>query len=1130
VSSLLDEGAGRSFVEALLRPSVVLISAAGQPSATGFFVSRSGLIATAYHVVFAKDPEGIVVSWQGRSLPARVLPRPSPALDLGLLTVAPDPLAEPFEPLPVLTGDWGEVIRHHPLAAMGYAAVGTRPLALAYLFEGRLQAADQGGEQGGQLVIADLAESKGMSGAPILDLALMRIVGLVAFRPSLQPRLGGATSLQFLAGLPGLAEEWRQAGARFDRALADFLTGRGEGLDPSELPAGALRLLAGDHNRRVRERHRRRGTFAPDAYLPRSIEPDVDLFLEQPEAAALLIAGTAGSGKTNLLLHLAEALGSRGFQTVFVPCGAIEAPDLLGGAFGLLLLPRFTPEKAAELLGRLPGTTWVLLFDALNEWRQFDRERFREFLERLAALIAAPGGAGVKLVVSVSSEFLRQKLPGFGPAGRPSGGALGGFAGLFYSPREGQRFLELTCAATAADGEAPPELESLYDHYRSLPGHRPRTLYAQLSPMVRQIISLPLLLALFTRRYHDQEVPDVTLGSALVEDFVLPILARGGEASEMTRQDAADLLAGLAGLVFERQDGGLGASYAEVKSKVSADRTLIEALVDSPLLGSHGTGDDLVIGFQSDWYFEYFLARWLWSRQGKLAAEAMREALRTLLAPRREAWLETHLVRSLTLVAERAAGGTPRSLDLAIALFNLDAAPPHAMVSADAFVRSFLDLLRLQSRGAALPVRDRQDARSMSPVDLLAAAAMRFTDAGWRRLLDYVEHLETLCDYASALGLLEHETHLWAKPTGELGARRALSLAFNRFYENDVAGALDALRDVRPELLPGELPAKRQFVLGRCLQYEGRYVEAAQEFARGSRSETTFGFRCLHQQAFIRFFVESDYAAAQADLDSLLANPHFAGSADDDQASEPRLLLASCLVHRGRYSAAEAALRRLIEVRRRLRRPHKEGTACRALADLHLRRFRRADAEAAIARAVECLESSPQGTSLAYALEVQAAILGLLAGDLGRAGEVLSRSIELSAAHRPTRSWSLQTRALLAVLAGDREAAGADLAEARSLFLNPNQELRERFVILLGDSLAAPRGALLGREIAHLRGEYEQRGYAWYPGLLNLILAALPAGRAAPGSPGAARDCFGEDVDGPGLIASYLYARIFRVA
>ncbi len=920
-----------------------------------------------------------------------------------------------------------------------------------------------------------------------------------------------------------LRQEWQEAGKRFDRAFADLFLQRG-GLAADEPPPRVVELLLGDCNRHVIQEYRRRGVFDPDRYMPRRLEADIALFLEQREAVALLIAGLTGSGKTNLLLHLSETLDPSAYQPVVVPCRTVDAADLVEAAFAILGLPRFTPEAAAARLAAFPGKTWVLMFEGLNEWPSFKLEYFRQAVREIAQLVREQGSRNLKVIFSVRSEFLQERLADFRlPEGSPPEACID----LFFHARSGRRrpFLELVCSERPAETEAVSELQVLYEHYRSLAGHRPKATFDQLSDPVRRMISLPLLLAIFVQRYDGKEVPEGGLRSSLIEDIVLPILNQRGEASEVFRQDAADLLKGLAGRVFERQDAELGNSYREIKRQVWHDRFIIEALLsDSPILScTKAERDDLYISFRSDWFYEYFLAGHLWDEHYRGGGEISEEILRRVLARAADSREETHLARAFVFLAEWTLTRQAWQPGLILLLLNLEERPDFAR----GFAYSFLDFLRLHT-GFDRPLEGESKERGASFASLLDEGAGAFTERGWRRLLDYVEHLETVGEYGAALRLLEAPVRLWERlGSGELSARRVLSIAYNRFSRHEIDEAYTFAQKSGLDALPAELTAKRRFILGRCLQFQGRYREALDEFTRGGAGASPFAYRCRHQRAFIKFMEESDYRGARAELETIIPNPLLAE--EDDQGSEPRLLHASCLVNLGEYKAAEEALRKVIEARRRARRSHKEGTACRALADLHLRRFQRDAALAETRRALECLESSGHFLSRAYALEVQAAARALLDGDLGQAAEDLEGVIELSRSHGPSLSWALQSRALVNGLAGEDRALEEALAEARRHGLSPYQELRQHFIQLLLDVLRRVRPEdVLASEVRALRQAYEERGWRWYPGILDLMRGAL-TGKVAQ-TPVEALALFGEDVDGEGLTRSYLCARIFAAA
>lgn len=1120
MTSLLLDAPGRRFLEKLLRPSVVLIRLADRPVATGFFISSGGWVCTAWHAV-GLDPSPVRVEWEGGAFQAEVELKVSD-LDLLVLRPAAGVPALDVPPLPVATDGLDE-LSHDLLATVAYAIDPAVKLHPRLYFGSAAETTRVGSRE--EIVFQDLVEGDGISGAPILDLSMLRVAGHVTFAPSRLRRLGGGTAARHLsAAFPALAEEWRQAGEGIERRIADFLSSRGGLAVGDPLPPRVRELLIRDRNHRIVQDYRQRNVFDPDRYAPRWLESEISQFLKQEDAAALMIAGLTGSGKTNLLLHLAESLDPAVYLPVVLPCRNADDPDLLRAGFAASGLPYFAPEAAVTLLETFPGRAWVFLFEGLNEWPSFRLEHFRQTVLGLAGLIRERGARNLKVIFSVRSEFLQERLVDFRAPGSAAGGPLEDCMDLFFQTRTGMRrpFVELFCSEERAEGEAVSELQVLYDHYRSLPGHRPKTTFDQLSEPVRRMISLPLLLAIFVQRYNGKEVPEGGLRSSLIEDIVLPILNQRGEASEVFRQDAADFLKGLAGLVLERRDAGLGRSYREIKQQPWQDRFILETLLSaSPILScTRAERDDLYISFRSDWFYEYSLAGHLWDEHYRDGGEIPEDVLRQILNRATDSRVETHLARAFVFLAEWALTRGPGRPGLIIRLFGLEERPDFAR----GFVQSFLEFVQ-RHVGFSQVIETGRGEPAGSFVDLLDASAGELTETALRRLLDYAESLEIPGDYKSILELLDVPTRLWDRPlSGDLSSRRSLVIAYSYFSTHKIEAAYQRARDPALEGLPAELASKRHFILGRCLQFQQRYKEALGEFEKGAGGISSFAYRCRHQRAFIQFMQESDYQGARAELETIIPNPHLAE--EEDQGSEPRLLHATCLVHLGEYAAAELVLDKVVAARRRLRRSHKEGTACRALADLHLRRFRRDKAFAVIGRAVECLDSIGHFLSLAYALEVEATILALLDGRIGEAARKLDDVIARSQDHRPSLSWALQTRAMVGTLAGDDSAVSDHLAEARRQTLSPYQGARERFILLFGDFLSRRKpDPKLATEALALRQAYEERGWRWYPAILGLMLASLQG--EVPSTPAEALALFGEDIDGEGLTRSYLFARIF---
>ncbi|MEN3333952.1 MAG: Trypsin-like peptidase domain [Blastocatellia bacterium] len=1115
-------------VEALLLPSVVLVLLNGRAFQTGFYISGDGLVCTCHHGAGDGLPGGVIsVRSNAGTFPAKVV-RHIENDDLLLLAIEQvDGSPVQTRPVPIYLGEIPEGSYRHAAVSLGYSGleifgVPEKPKMYVGEIAGKYRF-----KHLERFEIFRISQDRGNSGAPVMDLHRLRVMGYVQVSHKETGKLlGGALTFKaLLQARPDLLSEWQRACRDFDLDLARHYRERPFPLDLDHLPGTLLEELTTSHVNQVVIGHRDKELFTRQRYVRRAIEDNLRAFLHTSPAKFLMLGGTAGAGKTSLLLQLARQLQSEGFLPFLIKCDGRRLNELLPKTFEALLpAERFTPTRFGQLFNRCRERRWALIFDGLNECSQFSLDEFGELLDALWALDSAQGPGTVKAIFSIRTEFLREYLPTFyfGLTARHE--ALdAAFAALFQPDDEGRPYIDIGQINTRRFAQEPLELKLMYEHYRET-GLRPLTSFEQLSDDLIKIIDRPFILELVMRHYQGQEIPSRVLRADLLRRIVRRILERAGIKSNSEIEQMELYLRSLAQLIL--RSGERRCPVAELQQRPwHQDRRLNKLLKGTPLLEKWGQktkiGDQRLIGFGGDWMFEYFLAQYLWedwwSQCGSKPDGERLAELHRLLQADNDAIVLQHLIVALVFFADRAASEDTQRFAFLVDAIN-DAERPSF---AKGLMHELLDFFRFGYGFGQLPAGSSGGYASLA--GLLSRYADHFGRAGGAGLLDYVEYLESIGESNDALWLLDLPVcrDVAIRHTG-LQARHHLAVALNELFKHHIDVALAQASQADLDSLTADLRAKHCFVVGRAYQYKSDYARAAAAFELGLQGTSPYSYRCAHQLAFIKVIAQSDFAGAAAQLEKVLANQSFDVLQED--RLESRLLRAICLFRLGQYAEAEQYLRAIIAQRAGQRHRHKLGTALRALADVHLRRFERDPALEVIDQAIESLDRVGYRLSLASAWDTKANIVGLLDGDLETARDYNRRALQIAQQkqHKPSQRWFLQTSAMLFALADDLPAARIALRQAGAS--NQYEKLRKRFISLLARHCAGEQGgSSMKRTINQLQIEFRDLQLAWYPQVLSLILKAASDTSLANGP---SADWQADGINPHGLTSSYLYARI----
>jgi len=246
-------------------------------------------------------------------------------------------------------------------------------------------------------------------------------------------------------------------------------------------------------------------TFIPTVYVNRHAESDLQAFLES-ESAGLILLGDSGSGKTNMLCHWTLVLQAAGHGVFFYDCSGSLRSELDAELAQDLSLddPQelWTILEEVSGLAEQQGRCFVLIFDAINQFRGRDSTGPETILKLLDSMVGRLSSRHLKIVMSCSLPMWRQLE-------RAEVTQL--FWSRYYRPGGGEPFLQLGTLTT-------DEFEAAYPHYQEF--FHLHTPLGELSPELRERLRMPLLLRMVAEAYKDRTEPIAD------EELALGIFAR----------------------------------------------------------------------------------------------------------------------------------------------------------------------------------------------------------------------------------------------------------------------------------------------------------------------------------------------------------------------------------------------------------------------------------------------------------------------------------------------------------------------------------------------------------------------------------------------------------------------------
>jgi hypothetical protein len=435
--------------------------------------------------------------------------------------------------------------------------------------------------------------------------------------------------------------------------------------------------------REARGTPQRPGPFIPDIYIRRGVTEDELVAFLQSDAPALIVAGGSCVGKTNLLCQWTLDLLAAGHGVFFYDCGGSVGLDIERELARDLALDDPAESLAAlerigDLAGR-EGRQFVLIFDAVNEFRGSDHVGPEALLKRIDGLVGRLPDRNVRVVLACST-------PAWNHLERVEATDL--FWSRYFQPVQATGDGSLL----HLDVFTPEEFETAYGRYRAF--FHLQTSLADLPAGLHERLRAPLLLRMVAEAYQGRDEPIVH------ETLALGIIQRYYEDRVRRRKDQL-FVDDLAEEMLRQRRSALAvddlARHEQLKLEILSDDpdSSYYRLLDRDILTE--TSGDLFLGdvvrFTHTRLGAYALARHLLRRpgaDGDLAATLVREAREfplawdgalTLLLLRKDAAAFTELARSTDVelrelavesLAELHADEPATATDLILQLLQMD--------------------------------------------------------------------------------------------------------------------------------------------------------------------------------------------------------------------------------------------------------------------------------------------------------------------------------------------------------------------------------------------------------------------------------------------------------------------------
>ena len=820
----------------------------------------------------------------------------------------------------------------------------------------------------------------------------------------------------------------------------------------------------------------------PTPYVSRAAEEaEAMQFISNREpknGMALLFSGNTGSGKSTLLRHLLQSLDPRHHVVFFLDCNENNPNDTVPNAVprkpsfeGMSLdevfcklsgIALFDPQNAPLIKLFLRGRTLIFAIDEFNHFGCPHPDlAMDEFVIKVKAFWPWLGEQNAKVMFAIRSEFVRAFRPSYLVRFWRSQPAN---SGIEQAARPWIMLEELT----------PQQRKEMYSAYAKAAQFQHCLDYDQLPTTVSQLLTRPGYFPVFMQLYKARDVSRSTPASDAHGRFgLLHLLGTYLDVPSYA------FLRQLARLAFDGQNEYVSSdTLATQENHQTAD-----LLENSCIFIRIKKQREYLYKFSLEWMFEWFLADCFLKNNNVDQASFICGLPQQFVKAKKEQHLAAVLFNMVMLQRndQRQADAS-----MLIQMFNLEDPIPVL----HEFVKYLLDAAQEDYHLEHTPLT------SEYFIGFLFGTSWQLSQAGAERLLGYVELLEQDGEYSYGHWLLSLPQLIWPEMLpANLALRKQLSMAYHLLFLGRKSEAQEILQHQLPVTATQErhLEEKRRFLLGRVLQFMSQFTQASEIYRLEWLPNSKYGILSQHQLAFCVVLECSDFRQAASLLETILSTEYDFKL----NLAESELLMATCQIRLGQYAKALKPLCKLIKTRHQMRHKHKEATARRALADLYLCTFRGAKALDQITRSRVLLDGIKNNASLIYALDLEAQIRAFLLGQVQASLEAIDLSINLAEKefeanmHLSSLSWSRQTRQLLLALDG-RTKTGENHLNTTNF--SPYQHYRQRFIELIEKINAGPTGndpPSLIEQAQVLLFEANDRGWGWYPVLLQIILDEL---------------------------------------
>ena len=343
--------------------------------------------------------------------------------------------------------------------------------------------------------------------------------------------------------------------------------------------------------------------YNPEMYVHRGVEAQFDEFLKS-EKTVFALLGEAGTGKTNLMCHLAEKCRDYGNVVVYFNCGSLDSLNLdqtIGETFDSRVLLKDIAENIDATAMQM-GKRVIIFFDGVNEF-EYSGEPL-EFIKNFNALIKEHSEfKNIKFVFSCRTFFWEDLT-----ASR----SMPLYEDAFFTSDDGEIFVKL-------EKYGDDELSVALDKYLKVQAD-------SVSDEFKITCSDPLILNLISETYAPGEIPTDTFSWRVMEAYCDKFVP----TNDLGAQKFIDLL------INEMRKNRATEVNLRMLDNDRLERMIIDdgqnqiykRLIDDGIIRSAGY-KGMKVCFNYDRVFEYFLGEALLiENDGRLSKEMILNSIK----------------------------------------------------------------------------------------------------------------------------------------------------------------------------------------------------------------------------------------------------------------------------------------------------------------------------------------------------------------------------------------------------------------------------------------------------------------------------------------------------------------------